>query len=629
MAMMFAFAAAFLLPALVASSLEYVKGRNWQGYLPPHPELLGAADMGAVPALPADPVPDEWLWNNVNGVNYLTVSRNQHIPVYCGSCWAVAATSALSDRIKILRKGRWPDINIAPQVVVSCDKDVNGCHGGDSVSAYAYIKARGVTDETCSVYQAADVSCNKKVICETCTPGPGGPGTPGSCSIPDKFYKYTVSSIGQFTSANNPEEAMKREIYHRGPITCSIPVPDALLNYTGGVFEDTTGAEIPDHVISVTGYGVDRATGKKYWQIRNSWGTYWGEEGFFRVIRGQNNLVLENGQYCDFAIPENVWDGQEAELQQHIQRKSEPQTPREPFMSQLFKIIADFVAYAEGRKAVRRHKPCATLPRFVNGEHVRSPRPHEYLDTAQLPDVWDWRNVSGRNYLSWTVNQHIPVYCGSCWAQGTSSALADRFIIADYKRYANLALAVQTVLNCRAGGSCEGGNPAAVYEFAKDIGIPHVTCQNYLSRDLPKVEDCSKPNRLVCEDCSPWGEGRCWAKQDFKRYYASEYGLVNGTEAIMKEIYARGPIGCGLEVTSKFLAYSGGVYSEKLHRPPRINHEVSLVGWGRDDATGKRFWVGRNSWGTYWGEMGFFKIEMGDGNNNGIENACVWAVPKV
>ena len=41
----------------------------------------------------------------------------------------------------------------------------------------------------------------------------------------------------------------------------------------------------------------------------------------------------------------------------------------------------------------------------------------------------------------------------------------------DYKRYANLALAVQTVLNCRAGGSCEGGNPAAVYEFAKDIGV--------------------------------------------------------------------------------------------------------------------------------------------------------------
>jgi len=59
-------------------------------------------------------LPETFIWNNVDNVNYLTNIRNQHIPQYCGSCWAHAATSALSDRIKIGRKAAWPDVNISP-----------------------------------------------------------------------------------------------------------------------------------------------------------------------------------------------------------------------------------------------------------------------------------------------------------------------------------------------------------------------------------------------------------------------------------------------------------------------------------------------------------------------------------
>lgn len=65
-------------------------------------------------------IPDNFWWGNVNNTNFLTYQRNQHIPIYCGSCWAFSATSALSDRIKIARKAQWPDVNLSPQVLISC-----------------------------------------------------------------------------------------------------------------------------------------------------------------------------------------------------------------------------------------------------------------------------------------------------------------------------------------------------------------------------------------------------------------------------------------------------------------------------------------------------------------------------
>jgi cathepsin X len=86
--------------------------------------------------------------------------------------------------------------------------------------------------------------------------------------------------------------------------------------------------------------------------------------------------------------------------------------------------------------------------------------------------------MDGRNYMSWTKNQHIPQYCGSCWAQGATSALADRFnILNDLKTPTPVALNAQAVINCYAGGSCNGGDPALVYEYAFNHGIPDSSCE--------------------------------------------------------------------------------------------------------------------------------------------------------
>ena len=126
------------------------------------------------PLKPVEDLPETFIWNNVNGVNYLTNIRNQHIPQYCGSCWAHASTSALSDRIKIARKAQWPDINVAPQVLISCSGD-DGCHGGDAYNAFEWMSKNEVTDETCSIYRARGhdngQECSQMTICENCMPG--------------------------------------------------------------------------------------------------------------------------------------------------------------------------------------------------------------------------------------------------------------------------------------------------------------------------------------------------------------------------------------------------------------------------------------------------------------------------
>lgn len=92
------------------------------------------------------------------------------------------------------------------------------------------------------------------------------------------------------------------------------------------------------------------------------------------------------------------------------------------------------------------------------------------------------------------------------------------------------------------------------------------------------------------------------------------------------EIYANGPISCGIHVTDQFeWTYTGGIYSEKVLLPI-INHEISVVGYGYDEVSQQEYWIGRNSWGTYWGEYGFFRIKM-HGDNLAIETDCVAGLP--
>lgn len=266
--------------------------------------------------LNAEDLPDSFTWANVDGVSYLTHSLNQHIPQYCGSCWAHGALSSLGDRIKIARKGQGDDINLSIQFILNCGTEMAGsCHGGYHTSTYEFIQKTGyVPYDTCQPYLACskestdgickhvDTSCSASTTCKTCDTFAG---MGGQCVEIDVFPNATVAEYGQIpTESSDPDydvvKAIKSEIFARGPVAATINA-EPIVEYQGGVFTDDSHSQSTNHIVSIVGWGQfsdsDTDSGddakKTYWIIRNSWGQYWGEMGYVRVEAGKNLLGIE------------------------------------------------------------------------------------------------------------------------------------------------------------------------------------------------------------------------------------------------------------------------------------------------------------------------------------------------
>ena len=104
-----------------------------------------------------------------------------------------------------------------------------------------------------------------------------------------------------FNSCN--EESMMLALYKNGPIAVSFEVYNDFLHYKGGIYRHTKFADelnrfnpfdLTNHVVLLVGYGQDPVSGLKYWVVENSWGEHWGEDGFFRIIRGTDECGIES-----------------------------------------------------------------------------------------------------------------------------------------------------------------------------------------------------------------------------------------------------------------------------------------------------------------------------------------------
>ena len=292
------------------------------------------------------------------------------------------------------------------------------------------------------------------------------------------------------------------------------------------------------------------------------------------------------------------------------------------------KILSIFIGLISLINVYSLHDYTGYIPKFLTVNHEIKD-----INIDSLPLSWSWSNVNNTNYLTKNLNQHIPQYCGSCWAHGALSSLADRIKIARNARGPDINLAVQFLLNCGNAGTCNGGDHSAAYDFIYKYGsIPYDTCLAYeaCSEDSSEIacksRDYSCKPSNICRTCSTFTSmgGYCKEINYYPNATIEDYGVVVGHKHMMKEIFERGPIACGINANA-ILNYKGGVLDVPFVSR-EIDHIVSIVGWGFDKTLNKKYWIIRNSWGEYWGEMGFVKVVMGS-NQLGTEASCAWAVP--
>jgi len=218
----------------------------------------------------------------------------------CGSCWAFGAVEAFTDRICIASKGaKQPHIS-AEDLLSCCGFWCGmGCNGGYLGGAWNYFKQHGCvtggqynTNQGCQPYKIQACEHHTTGHLQPCSGDSPTPRCEKTCRdgynvtfSNDKHYlkeKYTISS--------NPQKIMA-EIMTNGPVEGAFTVYADFPNYKSGVYQHESGSALGGHAIKILGWGVEDGT--PYWLVANSWNPDWGDKGFFKIKRGNNECGIE------------------------------------------------------------------------------------------------------------------------------------------------------------------------------------------------------------------------------------------------------------------------------------------------------------------------------------------------
>lgn len=237
----------------------------------------------------------------------------------CGCCWAFAAVSAASDRLCISTHAK-ELVSLSAQDMCFCSSS-DGCNGGDITSPWIYINwnhhwsGKGVV--TGGQYKGTGPFgygfCSDFSLphCHHHGPQRDDPYPPeGSTGCPSATSPQCPTSCGREAAAPNNvflndkfgfsghilrvsgEHPIAAAIAEGGPVETAFDVYADFANYVGGIYHHVTGDFMGGHAVRFVGWGVEN--GQKYWKVANSWNPYWGEHGYFRIKKGNNECSIED-----------------------------------------------------------------------------------------------------------------------------------------------------------------------------------------------------------------------------------------------------------------------------------------------------------------------------------------------
>lgn len=272
------------------SNVDFIQAENTKGHsytlgIGPFADITAeefkATRLGYKPAESDSPVLEVHQWQGeelADSVDWttkgvVTAVKDQG---QCGSCWAFSTTGALESGFA-LSEGQL--VSLSEQQYVDCDGFPNlGCSGGQMKSALTWAETHDLCTESSYPYIA------KGGLLSSCKSD--------GCTVGMKAGTVTgVKSLGGTFSKATDEDLMSAVAGQ--PVSIAIEADQTIFqHYTGGVITGSCGTNT-DHGVLLVGYGTDGAD--SYWKVKNSWGESWGDNGYVRLVRGQNQCGINSG----------------------------------------------------------------------------------------------------------------------------------------------------------------------------------------------------------------------------------------------------------------------------------------------------------------------------------------------